>query len=103
MTLLPLCPPVKTHPRPSAPSAEKSVAELGLWIEADSVLSVSCKLLFVLSGLCDAIGLRNLGLTRLDSSTRIIPKSYSFYTKVAKSAKELTASNSFFADLATFV
>jgi hypothetical protein len=33
----------------------------------------------------------------------IIPKSYSFYTKVAKSAKELTAADSFFADLATFV
>jgi len=49
MTLLPLRPPVKTHPRPSAPSAEKSVAELNLWIEADSVLSVSsCKFLFEL-------------------------------------------------------
>ena len=33
----------------------------------------------------------------------LIPKSYSFYTKVAKSAKGLTTSNSFFADLATFV
>ena len=47
MTLLPLRPPVKTHPRPSAKSAEKSVAELDLGIEADSVLSVSsCKFLF---------------------------------------------------------
>ena len=36
-------------------------------------------------------------------SIELIPKPYSFYTKVAKSAKELTASNSFFADLATFV
>ena len=34
---------------------------------------------------------------------RIRPKSYSFYTKVAKNAKELTTSNSFFANLATFV
>jgi hypothetical protein len=35
------------NPRPSAPSAEKSVVELDLWIEADSVLSVSsCKFLF---------------------------------------------------------
>jgi hypothetical protein len=33
----------------------------------------------------------------------IIPKSHGFYTKVAKSAKELATSNSFFADLATFV
>jgi hypothetical protein len=31
------------------------------------------------------------------------PKSCSFYIKVAKSAKKLTTSNSFFADLATFV
>jgi hypothetical protein len=37
------------NPRPSAKSAEKSVAELDLWIEADSVLSVSsCKFLFEL-------------------------------------------------------
>ena len=35
--------------------------------------------------------------------TRLMPKSYSFYTKVAKSAKKLTTSNSFFADLANFV
>jgi hypothetical protein len=46
MTLLPLRPPVKTHPRLSAPSAEKSVAELDLWIEAASVLFVSsCEIL----------------------------------------------------------
>jgi hypothetical protein len=32
------------NPRPSAKSAEESVVELDLWIEADSVLSVSsCK------------------------------------------------------------
>ena len=59
MTLLPLRPPGKTHPRPSAPSAEKSVAELGLWIEADSVLSVSsCKFLFEL--LKNPLSLRRL-------------------------------------------
>jgi hypothetical protein len=46
MTRGPLRPPVKTHPRPSAPSAEKSVAELDLWIEAASVLFVSsCEIL----------------------------------------------------------
>jgi hypothetical protein len=34
------------NPRPSAKSAEKSVVELDLWIEGDSVLSVpSCKIL----------------------------------------------------------
>jgi len=33
----------------------------------------------------------------------MIPESYSFYTKVAKNAKELATSISFFADLATFV
>jgi len=33
----------------------------------------------------------------------VIPKTYSFYTKVAKSAKKLTTSNFFFANLATFV
>jgi len=33
----------------------------------------------------------------------VIPEFYSFYTKVAKSAKELATSNSFFADWATFV
>jgi hypothetical protein len=33
----------------------------------------------------------------------VIPKSHGFYTKIAKSAKGLVTSNSFFADLATFV
>jgi hypothetical protein len=38
----------------SAPSAEKSVVELDLWIEADSVLSVSsCKFLFEAARLSD--------------------------------------------------
>jgi len=47
------------NPRPSARSAEKSVAELGLWIEADSVLSVSsCKFLFEL--LKNPLSLRRL-------------------------------------------
>jgi hypothetical protein len=43
MTLLPLRSPVKTHPRPSAKSAEKSVVGLDFWIEAESVLSVSSR------------------------------------------------------------
>jgi len=38
-----------------------------------------------------------------DFSKFPIPKPDRFYTKVAKNAKELTTSNSFFADLATFV
>ena len=118
MTLLPLRPPVKTHLRPSAKSAGKSVAESDLWIEANSVLSVSCELLFELSGLCDEIDLRNLDITLSAgrpwlhrtlspcpnrSARGLKPKSYSFYTKVAKSAKKLATPNSFFADLATFV
>ena len=40
---------------------------------------------------------------QLTQQRLIIPKSCSFYTKVAKSAKKLTTSNSCFADLATFV
>jgi hypothetical protein len=41
--------------------------------------------------------------TKIRFSDSPIPKPYSFYTKIAKSAKKLASSNSFFADLATFV